>query len=198
MNKGQTMTILSDDLRHALGDSDSDVRKQAAAQILEIGAPLIPDLVDLMHHGSKRQQAEAARILEKIGTPEAHAALLPMLTCNNILVAHTVANHLKTHGQAHIDTILAQLLDTHTTVQVLLIDVVENYGDARHIPQLADLLRQTEFAALQREIIDALVKLNADATYWPLILSFAESPDRHVKNSVARARVALQIEDENS
>jgi HEAT repeat protein len=177
-----------DQLIEELGNINIEIRAQAREQLLQIGAPAVDALIAALQSKNHRLSWQAAVVLRDIPDPRWKEPMRAALNSPNILLAQAAVAALEgAFGSQIIDYFLEVLPHSRLVVQMALLNALERMGDARAVGPLSRFLEKTDISELRYSIIQVLGKLG-DPSVVPLIRSYQDDPNHHVRE---RAAIAL-------
>jgi HEAT repeat protein len=134
---------------------------------------------------------EAARELAALPDPDRFEAMTAILTSGNSLVTDLAAGAMAGYGEHGLDALIAALPASRPLSQVKIVSALEYVGSVRAAEPLMELLGRTDLSMLRTLIIQALGQIGA-VQAAPLIRSFADDADHHVRERVRRALELLE------
>lgn len=131
---------------------------------------------------------DAARELAALPEPARFKGMTTILKGANSLVCDLAASVMEGYGEPGLDALIEALPEARPLSQVKIVSALEHIGQPRATPALVALLNTTDLAMLRTLVIQALGRIGA-VQAAPLIRSFANDPDHHVRE---RVRIALE------
>jgi CheY-like chemotaxis protein len=117
--------------------------------------------------------------------------MIEILRGANSVVGDLAAHALEEYGEAGLNPLIEALPGAKPLTQVKIVTALEHIGSREAVAPLLDLLALTDIAMLRYTIIQALGAIG-DARAFPLIRSFAEDADHHVRERVKMALAQLE------
>lgn len=133
----------------------------------------------------------AARELGALPEPGRFEAMAAVLSGANSLVCELAADAMESYGERGLSELIEALPRAKPLSQVKIIAAMERMGRPRAAESLMDLLRRTDVTMVRTLAIQALGRIGA-VQAAPLIRSFAEDDDHHVRERVRLALEALE------
>lgn len=182
-----------------LGHANPIQRTRARESLLELGSSAIDALIDAMqYHPDKRIQQEAAGVLSLMHDPRIGQAMTAMITHPNVILAQLAVEALEKYADCSLLAgVLQRLPDCRPVIQLHLITVLARLRDPQIVPALMSVLETAAFPALRYTTIQALGQLG-DPQAIPLIATFANDEDHHVRKRVQIAITLLSEKSEQS
>lgn len=182
-----TQTQNVNTLIQALNASDPVLSEDARSALIAQGIDILPMLLAHLPTLNPKQSLKVASILGALGHPDCQVALLQLLEHPHPLVKVAVVQALA-HYPSHtvFEALLPLLQSPDMMLQIAAVTSLGKLGDQRAVAPLAHLLQQTNDSTLRYNCIRALGNLG-DASVLPLIASFANDPNHHVRDDVAQA-----------
>jgi HEAT repeat protein len=169
-----------------LGHADGAVRRSAQEQLIAAGTVGIAALKEAVNHPTPRVSFSAAQALAQVDDPWRFESMAAVLRSRNPLVGELATKTLASYGERAVETLVAALPHCHPLVQVNVVLALEHIGSQKAIRPLMTLLATTNFTTLRYLAIQALGVLG-DPAAAPLIRTFSDDPDQHVRQRVILA-----------
>lgn len=134
---------------------------------------------------------EAAHRLTALPEPDRFEAMAAILSSGNSLVSDVAASTMNDYGERGLDALIAALPVSKPLSQVKIVTALEQFRSLKAAGPLMDLLGRTDLSMLRTLIIQALGQIGA-VQAAPLIRSFADDSDHHVRERVQRALDLLE------
>jgi len=148
-------------------------------------------LVEIACSRDPAASLEAARALAALPEPDRFTAMAAVLTGANSLVGELAAGAMEGYGERGLDALIEALPRARALSQVKIIGALERIGEVKAAGALMDLLSRTDLAMVRALAIQALGRIGA-VQAAPLIRSFADDSDHHVRERVQLALAALE------
>ena len=171
-----------------LNHADRTVRQAGQQRLLAAGYAGIVTLREAVQHPSNRISFSAAQALAQVEDPWRFESMAAALRSRNPLVGEVAARALARYGEGAVATLTTALTDCHILVQLSIVQSLEEIGSRQAVEPLLAVLATTTCTTLRYLIIQALGVLG-DPAAIPLITTFAQDPDHHVRE---RVTIALQ------
>lgn len=159
-------------------------RQPAYTRLVEMGADAVEPLIELVQAEVGREARSAADILGDIGDERAFPVLVVALRSDNLLLAGSAVSALEKFTRHDI---LPCLLDALPHVRIMtqqaILLAIQRLGDVRAVAPLVKLLSEADTPLLRTAVIKILGELG-DPSAAPMIRSFADDPDHHVRDWV--------------
>lgn len=173
-------------------DGDPEVVENAEAQLLALGPAAVAALITTMQAGQGRRAWRAAALLGEIHAPEALPALHQAVLSPRPLLGNAAAKALLKYNTPDTPRgLLAALPNCHPMVQQTIIVALQHHPDPTLTPDFMALLPTVESPPLRYGIIQILGQLG-DPAAIPLIRSYLNDPDHHVRDWAAHALTQLE------
>ena len=169
-----------------LNHPDGSTRQTAQQQLIAAGPGGIKVLQAAVSHPTPRVSFSAAQALAQVDDPWRFESMAAALRSRNPLVGELAARTLERYGEGAVETLTAALPDCHVLVQLNIIQVLEQIGSHKAVRPLMAMLATTDYPTLRFLTIQALGVLG-DPAAAPLIRSYANDPDHHVRERVVIA-----------
>jgi HEAT repeat protein len=169
-----------------LGHDDGAVRRLAQEQLIAAGSAGIAALRTAVDDPTPRVSFSAVQALAQVADPWRFKCMAAALRSHNPLVGELAAKTLARYGEEAVHTLSAPLPDCHPLVQINIVLSLEHIGGRTAVRPLMALLASTNFATLRYLAIQALGVLG-DPAAAPLIRTFSDDPDQHVRQRVVLA-----------
>jgi len=177
-------------LIQALGDSDRNVRRAAAAALGAIGDPhAVPALIKALGDRDLYVRRAAAGALGAIGDPQAVPALIQALGDSYSDVRRVAAGALGELGDPKaVPALIKALGDWDPYVRRAAAEALGKLGDPKAVPALIKALGDSS-EDVRRAAAAALVKIGTPAV--PALIKALGDSDRDVRRAVAEALGAI-------
>jgi hypothetical protein len=178
-----------------LDSLDSRVCAAAKIQLLQLGAGAVEPLIAAAQGSNLRVSWRAIGILSEIDDTRWIEPIKALLRSTQGLVAQAAVGALhQALGEQALDYLLEVLPDSKTQVSVSILQVIEQYPDPRICLPLCQMLQTTTSSEVRYNIIQILGRLG-DSQVIPLIRSFANDDNHHVRERVEIALARLEGRD---
>jgi HEAT repeat protein len=169
-----------------LNHADKTVRQTGQQWLITAGYEGVVLLREAVAHPSSRISFSAAEALARVGEPWRFESMSAVLRSRNPLVAEVAAKTLACYGERAVETLPAALNECHVLVQLRIVRSLAEIGSRQAVEPLMGVLATTPYATLRYMAIEALGSIG-DAAAIPLIASFANDSDHHVRERVKTA-----------
>ncbi len=184
---GQTHAKLVQKLIKALQDKYSDVRRNVAEALGNIGdKAAVEPLIKALQHEDSDVRRYAASALGNIGDKAAVEPLIKALQDENYYVRRNAASALGNIGdKAAVEPLIKALHHEDSFVRSNAAEALGNIGDKAAVEPLIKAL-QDENYYVRRDVASALAKIGDKAAVEPLIKALQDE-DSYVRSNVASA-----------
>ncbi len=150
------------------GAKSSQARQEIIDELVEIGSPAVPQLVELLNNGEYKVRMAAATTLGEIGDDQAIEPLIESLsdTSKNVQRVTTVA--LIKIGEGTVSALLDALIGKDQLARKWAAEALGSIGDASVAQQLIARLNDPNIE-VQRAVVTALGDLKSKRAIEPLI-----------------------------
>jgi len=177
-----------------LGHPELQVRQQAVAALVRIGAPAISTLCQLLDDRG-RKRAAAAEALARIGDPSTADLLTSHLSDPSDDVRRWCAYGLgKLGGAGALPSLRQRCYDPSYPVAAVAVAAIGRIGGDNAVASLRSLLQDPEAARLTREVCAAIGQAG-DAACADVLAQLVTSRDRDVAESAALALSSIAERD---
>lgn len=180
-----------------LGHPNAMARRVAFETILEKDADGLERLKSIALHPDREIAVHVGWMLVNLEAPFHFQTLVELLYAANPVVGDMAARKLERYGARAVRPLLEAVKSVHPLVQFTVVGVLERIGSEQAATPLMQLLREADSASLRYTIIQALGRLG-DPAAIPLIESFADDPDTHVRQRVAEAIARLRQQHQDT
>ncbi len=171
-----------------LRDEHREVRRSAAAALVELGQPAVQPLIAALEDADWDVRQTAAEALGEIGDLRALEPLNLALRDAHSDVRRTAARALVKLGEPALETLITALRDTNSNLRALSAEALGRLGDPRAVRPLTNALRDYN-SEVRQMATQALVRLGQPAVV-PLILAL-EDEDHLVRRAAANVLGAI-------
>jgi len=167
---GQAHSRVSESLKEALKDKDSDVRRAAAEALGKIGSPeAVAALIPALQDKRSDVRGSTAEALAQVGSPEAVAALIPALRDEDSDVRGSTAEALAQVGSPEaVAALIPALRDKDSVVRRAAAEALGEIGSPEAVAALNSAL-QDKGRNVKRAAARALGKIGTLETLEKLI-----------------------------
>ena len=178
---------------YKMASAVSSREKARAAQSLgrRRTALAVADLVEKMEDSSSDVREEAAMALGSIGSPEAVAALIAKLDNPETDIAPRIAVAMRmAKDRIAVDVLLRKLDSPDRETRSECIRALGEIGDRRAVPQLMDIVSQSDDMRIVSLAAEALARLHELPAIYKIVPRMKET-----RNAVLRRSLAVAVGD---